>query len=1196
LNQVDEDNSRDFAIREPAAPKAMTASAQTSRAIELFLLGCLLLCAGATGFAGQAQSPQQHPTLELNRTITKEIKGGESHFYRIRIETAMLVSVMVMQQGVDLSVLALSEKGSRLSQSDDAFGRVGPQALLFVTPNAGDYLIRVFAKRVEVGGKYEITLLGIRPATNEDRKRVVADNHIIAGRELSRHPSLDQNRAALTEYEKARALYRSINDVVGQATALQYSGRVYEVQSNYRKALELYAAGLPLWRQAKHRRGEAIALNSIGGMQVFLGELDPALAVLQQSREIHRETGNKEGEALAYHQIANIQMQKGDVPKALDHFRRALNLYREVGTVGLSAYLLSNMGEAYRSVGDFKAALDYQNQALRIWREQDQRHGIATGTLYLGVIYSELGEMRRAISYYEEAAPLCAASEEKDCEARAYNFLGAAHATLGEVQTALDYYQKAAAIYRQRGQILSVIRMLDSAGMLYASLGEANRAQDFFNEALRLARNAQSRTDEAAALMNLAALYQDGANGDRARIFYEQALAINQQIGNRLGEAAALTQLGLLANATRQTSEAIRMFERALAINRDLHSKPGEAITLLNVGLAKDQAGDKDAALENFRHALNLFSELGNKGGEATTLYRIASVQKKLDHIDDARDHVVRALAITETIRGKLASTDLRASYFATVQQYYDLYIELLMRQHRARPGRGFDVLALQASEQARARSLLDLLQESKPDLRRGVDQKLLVRERELEELINGKRAQQERAFSDPKKSDLAKALGQELSVLALEYETLQARIRESNPRSAELLNAQPLSLIEMQRLLDPETILLEYRLGEERSYLWAVSQTKIESYELPRRLELEHDARRLYELITERNREPRNETLLHRQSRIQTADDAIQKSSQRLGMTLLGQVTSSFQQRRWVIIADGALQYVPFAALTETASVAFSSDGAVLTKEIVSLPSIGVLAQLRRERVNEQARTKSVAIFADPVLEADDPRLPEAVRKRSRKWESALTQSQLDFGFAAKGLPRLIASREEAQAIISLAPAGSSYAAMDFAANREGVADEALGQYRVLHFATHALLNTKHPQLSGIVLSLYDGKGRPADGFLRLTQIFNLRLSNDLVVLSACSTALGQDVKGEGLIGLTRGFMYAGVPRVMASLWKVDDEATAELMKIFYRNLLRKQMPAASALTAAQIEMRRQARWRRPYYWGAFTLQGDWR
>lgn len=1151
---------------------------------------------------GEAEiSPQLNlpdtPALQSNYPITNTLKGGEAHKYKLRAEARTLVRVMAMQRGVNVAVSAFDGAGRRLATFDDYYGRVGEQLLEFIAETSGDYLVQVKGRTDETGGTYEITYLGSRPATSEDRTRLAANSHLFAGRQLRGNPSPERNRASLVEFEKARVLYKQINDSSGQAIALEHAARVYEGQSDYAKALEFYSSALTLSRQAKHRRGEAFALYRMGSMNVFLGNLDLALSLLRASSEIHRETGDKEGEALTYQETANIYVQKGDVGKGLEYFHRALSLYRGVGTTNYLGYLLSNMGEAYRNLGDLKSAADFQNQALEIWREHKLPHGIATGSVYLGAIYSELGETRKAISFYQEAGRLCSSLEEKDCEARAYNFLAGAHASLGELQTALDYYAKSAAIYRQRGQIVGVIRMLNSTGALYATLGEKERAHQLFNEALSSSRKAQSRIDEATSLTNLAELYQGDGNVQAARGYYEQALAINRQIKNRIGEATTLNRLGVIATSEGRSSEAIKMFEQSLSINRELRTKPAEALTLNSLGVARDAAGDAKAALEDFARALNLFREIENKSGEAMMLYRVATVQKKLGQTAEARDHIMSALASIETIRGKIASADLRSSYFATVQQFYDLYIDLLMSEHRRHREQGFNVAALQASEQARTRSLLDLLQEAKADLRQGVDAKLLAREKELEELISGKTAQQEQAFSDPKKSELAKALGQELNALTLEYETLQGRIRESNPRYGELSNARALPLTEVQALLDPETVLLEYKLGEERSYLWAVSHTRIESYELPQRAEIERDARRLYELLTERNRVLGNETANQRQMRVQSADSAARELAQRLGITLLGQAISSFKQGRLVIIADGALQFVPFAALADTGPVESSlSDGAVFPKQIVSLPSIAVLAQLRRENANQQPRSKSVAIFADPVLESDDPRLPRAARKRPDKSEGALTQSRMDFGFAASGLPRLIASREEAQAISSLASAGSSYTALDFEANREHAMNVSLSQYLVLHFATHALLNTQHPQLSGILLSLYDAKGNSADGFLRLNHIYGLRLSNDLVVLSACSTALGKDVKGEGLIGLTRGFMYAGVPRVIASLWKVDDEATTELMKLFYRNLFRENMPASQALHAAQIEMRQQPRWRAPYYWAAFTLQGDWR
>jgi len=846
------------------------------------------------------------------------------------------------------------------------------------------------------------------------------------------------------------------------------------------------------------------------------------------------------------------------------------------------------MGEAYRGMGDLKSAGDCQTEALKIFRERDLPHGVGTALMYLGAIQADRGENRKAISYYEQSVSLCSGLEERDCEARAYNFLGAAHASLGEIQSALDSYHKSAEIFRQRGQIRSVIGLLNSSGALYSSLGEKERARSLFNEALTMSRKAESRQDEAAALTNLAELDHDAGQPEQARQLYDQAVRINREIKNRQGEAVTLNRMGLIANSTRRSAEAVKMFEQALAIERELQTKPGEALTLHNLGAALFDSGDLRGALKYFTDALTAFRETENNSGEALMLYRIASAQKKLSQIEPAREQMAAALAIVETIRGNIASSDLRSSYFATVQQFYDLYIDLLMTAHRRDPGKQYNVAALQASEQARARSLLDLLHEAKADFRKAVDPKLLAREKELQELIGGKMAQQQQAFSDPGKAELAKTLGKELNSLTLEYETLQGTIREAEPRFAELANAGALSLTDIQRLLDPETVLLEYKVGDERSYVWAISNKTIESYELAPRPELERDARRFYEQSTARNRVIPNETVRVRRLRIQAADEDAKELAQRLLAALFPAAVVSMKSSRFVIVAEGILQYVPFAALMNSNRQESTPTDGFAARELVLLPSIASLPQLRRTDTTRSATTKSVAIFADPVFESDDPRLPRAVRTHPFKPENPFAE----FG----GLPRLITSREEAQAIAALAPAGSSYVALTFEANREQAMSATLNQYRVLHFATHALLNTERPQLSGIVLSLYDSQGKARDGFLRLNHIYNLRLSNELVVLSACSTALGRDVKGEGLIGLTRGFMYAGVPRVIASLWKVDDEATAEFMKIFYRHLLREQLTAASALHAAQVEMQQQPRWRSPYYWAAFTLQGDWR
>jgi CHAT domain-containing protein len=293
-------------------------------------------------------------------------------------------------------------------------------------------------------------------------------------------------------------------------------------------------------------------------------------------------------------------------------------------------------------------------------------------------------------------------------------------------------------------------------------------------------------------------------------------------------------------------------------------------------------------------------------------------------------------------------------------------------------------------------------------------------------------------------------------------------------------------------------------------------------------------------------------------------------------------------------------LQYVPFGALPSPKS----SESAVkipliAEHEIVSLPSASVLAVLRQEAVGRKTPIKTIAVMADPVFSVDDSRFAARGPKEVAASEQGSARAVVNRAAAESGvvsLERLRFSRMEAEAISGLAPDNLKFKALDFAANRTAAMNSDLGEYRIVHFATHALINNEHAELSGVVLSLVDEQGRPQNGFLRLYDIYNLKLGADLVVLSACQTALGKEINGEGIVGLTRGFMYAGAPRVVASLWRIDDRATAELMKRFYTGMLREKLRPAAALREAQVSMLKEKRWQAPYYWSAFTLQGEWK
>ena len=309
----------------------------------------------------------------------------------------------------------------------------------------------------------------------------------------------------------------------------------------------------------------------------------------------------------------------------------------------------------------------------------------------------------------------------------------------------------------------------------------------------------------------------------------------------------------------------------------------------------------------------------------------------------------------------------------------------------------------------------------------------------------------------------------------------------------------------------------------------------------------------------------------------------------------MLGPVAAELKDKRLLIVSDGVLQFIPFAGLPDP--VATDSRPLVIDHEVVITPSASVVALLRQETANRKPAPQALAVFADPVFSNDDPRVSIAQLAHSKPAEkdsaADVSRSMTESGLTS--LRRLRFSRQEADEIARLAN-DAKLEAVDFEANRKLATSAELSQYRVVHFATHGLINNQHPELSGIVLSLVDEKGQPQNGFLRLYDLYNLKLSADLVVLSACQTALGKEIKGEGLVGLTRGFMYAGAPRVVASLWQIDDRASAEFMKRFYQGMLVQKLRPAAALRAAQISMQKDKRWNAPHYWAAFTLQGEWR
>ena len=634
-------------------------------------------------------------------------------------------------------------------------------------------------------------------------------------------------------------------------------------------------------------------------------------------------------------------------------------------------------------------------------------------------------------------------------------------------------------------------------------------------------------------------------------------------------------------------------------MSRAVGDRAQEAVTLNNIGRVYDALGEKQKALDYYNQSLPLSRAVGDRVQEAVTLGNIALFERNRGNLNSALTQIEAALNIFEDLRTKIDNQQLRASYFATVQGYYKIKIDLLMQLHKTNPSKGYDAQALQTSERARARSLLELLTEAHANIRQGVEPKLLEQERTIQQQLDA--AEQRRVqllsgqYTDKQLADIK----QQLESLNTQLEQLQKQIRKNSPRYANLKYPQPLTLQQIQStVLDDDTLLLQYSLGEERSYLWAVTKTSITSYELPKRADIEAAAQSFYEQ-TGKQKLPTSRGLGAVPSN-NTVDITTQ-----LSQMLLSPVASQLGQKRLLIVSDGALQYLPFAALPAPDTLGKGNNPVplIVKHEIVNLPSASTLAVIRQDLNGRKPAPKTVAVLADPVFSANDERLKTSVGANGRSPLQSASSDDVDtlalkrsaFEISAT-FDRLPYTRTEAESILKLVPAAEEMQAFDFTANRATATNPQLSQYRIVHFATHGILNSKNPELSGVVLSLVDEKGKSQNGFLRLNDIFNLNLPAELIVLSACQTGLGQDVKGEGLVGLTRGFMYAGAPRVLVSLWSVDDQGTSELMSRFYKKMLQEKLQPAAALRAAQIEMWQEERWRSPYYWAGFTLQGEWK
>jgi CHAT domain-containing protein/tetratricopeptide (TPR) repeat protein len=1112
-----------------------------------------------------AQEPQTKDGAERAREIAAgtpasgDIRGTDSRLFKLRLTRGQYVRVAVEKGDLQLSATRLSADMRQLSEHVGR--RFGPLRFSFVAEDDGDTYLRLESLEKDSDARRYELRVEARDATAKDGEAAAASRACSEAEALRAKWDQASLRAALVKYSEALAAWAGAGDGREQAQTLRDIGECHFTLSEYREALDAYTKALSLSRSVGDGGAELDALNDAGYVRVYLGEKQTALRYFEQVLSSADDRG------------AESRRRK--------------------------AQALNNEGEAYYSLSEFRKALGYFERSLAAWAEVGDRGGEALAHLNLGYAHTDLGDLQNASDHYQRSLALWRAVGDPRGEALSLTAIGGLNTFLGEKQTALDYHQQAMRAFRALGNAQGEASSLNGIGLVYEYSNQPRAALDSYQSALQLYERIGNRDFAALSRYYVGRVYQSLGDSGRALEDYLQSMRLSHEIGDRQVEAHAVRGVGTVYESQGERKKALAQYAEALKLYKRIGDRRWQARTLNSIGYVRDAAGEKRRALDYYGRALRLSREVEDRREEVSALYNIAHAERDLGDIDKAVSSISAAVALVESLRLKVAGEQLRTSYFASVHQHYELYIDLLMQEHKRRPDGGFAAAAFQASERARSRSLLERLAQQKVAPGSGPGQELLGRERAVWQRLDFKLESQTKLLNGPHTEAEAAAGAAEIRALTAAYQQVLDEIKRESPLYASMTQTQSLRAEVIQSQLAGDAVLLEYSLGRERSYVWAVTHDTVEGYELPPGAYVEGLAQEVYGLLTARQRAPGEQAAPYRQ-RVEAADANYPQRAAELSRVLLGPVAGRLAGKRIVVVCDGALHRVPFDALPEPDAAPADATPLVVNHEVVTAPSASVLSALRDEAPTGEGSPRLIAVLADPVFDVQDSRANSAggraTAEPTPEGDALLREALADAGESGgeSSLPRLTSSLREAEAIEELTPPAERAVFKSFDANLENVTGGGLGNFRIIHFATHGIFNDERPELSGLILSRVDERGRRRDGFLRTGDVYNLRLNADLVVLSACRTGLGHNVNGEGILGITRAFMYAGSRGVVASLWKVNDEATAELMGHFYRAMFREGLPPSAALRAAKERMWKQERWRSPYFWAAFVMQGD--
>ncbi len=1013
---------------------------------------------------------------------------------------------------------------------------------------------------------------------------------------------------ALATFEQALVIRREVGDRAGEGTTLHNIGLVHRSQGRYSEALVNYERALAIRQAVGDRAGEGRTRNNLGAVYHAQGRYEEALASFEQALAIAQMIGDQIGEGTTLTNIGGVYHNQGRYDEALTSYKQALAIAQKVGNRAGEGATLNNIGGAYNDQGQYSEALAYYAQALVISQKIGDRAGEGATLNNIGLVYHNQGRYSKALASYNQALAMLREVGDRAGEGATFNNIGAVYDYQGRYDQALTAFAQALAIQREVGDRAGEGATLNNIGLAYDHQGRYGEALASYKQTLAIQREVGDRAGEGVTLNNIGLVYNHQGWHGEALTYYAQALTIAQKVGNRAGEGSILHNIGVVHYNQGRYGEALADYEQALAIRREVGDRAGEGATLSNIGVVYDHQGQYGEALADYEQALAIRREVGDRAGEGSTRNNIAGVYSAQRRYDEALASYEQALAIAHEVGDRISEgrtlnnigvvfanqgryEEALASYeqaqaiahevgdrtgeggtlqnIGAVYDFLDRYIEALryysdgielLESIRSAAGsdearisfannyftvydrvialshqQGAVAQAFWYSERGRARVLLDAIATGRVQLSDNEVAVLLAAEQEAYAVHQSAQDALAKARAanppDPVWVDEAAAA---LAAAETAYTLTVAAITDYSAELANLIpgRQQVLQLADVQALLPADTTLLSYWMVDDKTLAFVITTHDVNLIELPAAT-ANHVLTALRDLYAWRNLEQPHP-----------------KPLRQLYQWLVEPLAAHLTTPQLALVPHSLLHYVPFAALT-------NGEYYVSEQHTLSLlPSASLLPFLTEHAQRAQATPAPHAVvFGNP------------------------TTTDLD-------LPSLAYAASEAQAIASLLGA-TVYTAT---AASETQLRTSAADARVIHLAAHGGYNPFNPLYSLIALAADEEQ----DGHLETHEIFGLSLQrNDLVVLSACQTNVGDLSRGDDIVSLTRAFFFAGTPTVISSLWSVDDAATETLMVDFYKHWLQEGMSKAAALQAAQTDVRADPRWASPFYWAGFVLNG---